>query len=173
MTEKMFRKEVAIFQRLGKVLDKNVYAKSKIRGVIAIIAGIILCIISFELMPSITKASKRLLWNGDVGVDDIVSFNITCTLVILGGVIMIVSGVFTFIISNNIINCSYTCPDCGGLYWYGDTSCHFCKKILTEKQSNTNVQFEQSVKKTKICPYCNKELLQDNVFCSGCGKKLS
>lgn len=171
MTEKIFRKDVAKFQRFGKVLDKNSYAKTKIIGIIAIIIGIMFCIISFVEISLMTKASKRLWWNSNVsaGVD---FFKFMSILGILSGVMMIISGVFTFIISNNIINCSYTCSDCGGLYWYGDTSCHFCKKVLTDGQSNKNLQFGQSVKKAKICPYCNKELSQDNIFCSGCGKKL-
>ncbi len=169
MTEKIFRKDVAKFQRLGKVLDKNSYAKTKIIGIIAIILGIMFCIISFVEISFMTKASKRLWWDSNVsaGID---FFNF---MPFLCGIMMIISGVYAFIISNNIINCCYTCPDCGGLYWYGDTSCHFCKKTLTTGQSNKNLQFGQSDKKTKICPYCNKELLQDNIFCPGCGEKLS
>lgn len=171
MTEKIFRKDAAKFQRLGKVLDKNSYAKNKIIGIIIIVAGIMLCIISFVEISFMTKASKRLWWDSNVnaGID---FFNVMSILEILSGVMMIICGVYTFIVSNNIINYCYTCPNCGGLYWYGDTSCHFCKKVLTDEQSNKNLQFGQSIKKAKICPYCNKELSQDNIFCSGCGKKL-
>lgn len=172
MIEKIFRKDVAKFQRLGKILDKSSYAKTKIVGIIVIVLGIILLsVFSIMDISFMTKASKRIWWDSSVSAYiDFLKFMFF--FMILNSIIMIISGIYTFIAANSIISCCYTCPDCAGLYWYGDTSCHFCKRVLTKEQPNVNLQFGQSVKKTKICPYCNKESLQDNMFCSGCGKKL-